>query len=414
MPADAVSDDTGKGSSVLTGDNDRETTGIADGGHSGGDDNPESTSASNVSDTTVLRNLGGLYCKCLIERQKHLLAGVYFSKRDTWLIFGPVTFLTLVSGLLAFLASSAIFESSQEQLTLIVGCISILCVFIQSISKHTRYATKSEMHRSAASELKKLCDNLGFHAMNNDLGITDTPSHDVKKDGEITESEDVEAGKVANDDSGNVKSSTSNADKFEKHETLFKQVTEACESKVPLQIEQAYSLLVSRWHIATSNTSNTDTVDFRNALKYPSEYYRMLNWIALHNELHSIISNAFGWPWLTLKPDVAVNRAIVKYLRTSEIFLAGDIKLDEDIGILCFSTFCFCLDATGWFWKCCRDGRKKERKERRAELKLPQVPGFSGTDVLCASHDDAQDQLSQQEIGSDHMSYGSIEEAKES
>lgn len=408
MESDSLSGDgSGTGSSVRV--KDRETT---------GNDNRKSTSTSNASDTAVNRNLDSLFTACTAQRQKHLLAEVYFSKRDTWLIFGPVTILTLVSGLLAFLASSTIFKSSQEQFTLVVGCVSTFCTLIQSISKHTRYATRSEMHRSAASELSKLCENLWFHFIDIDLGITDTSSHDVKKDGEKTKSEDVEAGKVTIDGSDNVnasasnatnvnidgsdnvRTSASNAEKFESHETLYKQITDACESEVPLQIEQAYFILMSRWYVARSNSSNTSTVKFKNAFKIPSPHHEMANNRALYDELHSVISNAFGWPWLILKPDVAINRAIANHIRTSEIFLTDNMNLEEDIGILCFSTFCCCLDATGWFWKCCRDRREKERKERRVEEKSQPI-------LLISPTDDAQDQLSQQETARDNNNYGS-------
>jgi hypothetical protein len=288
---------------------------------------------------------------CGCQHQMHRLAQAYFLKRETWLFFLPLTFLTLASGTLAFMGTSAFFKDDmKEYFSLSVGVCSILSVAIQSCAKHSKYAARSEMHRTVALGMKKLRDNIHFNQIDPESGITEK-----RNEIEIDKNDPDKAGSL---------SVTSFPEKIEAHRMVYQQVLESCDSTIPVSVVQGFTLVDTRLTLALN--SNKTQKRFGEVLDLRDVNAKSMIFAATYNELYSEFSNSFLWPWFTLKPHDAVNRAIARVHRAyfqGNDFFCDKYDVDEDIGILCFRTFCCCMDPTSCFWSSCR--AKKTRSSSK-------------------------------------------------
>lgn len=282
----------------------------------------------------------------------HRLAEVYYLERDKWLHFLPLTILTLISGALAFMASTTLFEGGQEILTLLVGFVSLVSVAIQSCAKNSKYAAKSEMHRIAALQMQKLTDNIEFHLIDPESGVA-------------RNNEDMERGAPdSSDDKFALSGSSCRA--------IYNQIMDSCDSTIPTAIAQGFGLVDTRLAICLNN----DITHGRVAKGIvEQETSKQVMFLSVYNELYSEYTNAFGWPWRTINPHHAVNRALMKVnnnYNISDQFLSEDYDMDEGVGALFSWACCCCMDAESWFWTYCRNQRLSQKKEKEVERKAKQ------------------------------------------
>jgi hypothetical protein len=324
-------------------------------------------SRNNLNDELDKRkqSLLDLYISCECQRQMHRLALEYYLRRDTWLHFLPLTVLTIVSGTFAFLGTSDFIQADmKEYFSLLVGIFSIVSVSIQSCAKHSKYAARSEMHRHAALGMKKLGDNVNFHQIDPESGIANKKNPNIADVNNPTDEEvggapsggvgkDKRGAGGGGDDVDHLGLSPSITEKIQGFRMVYNQVMESCNSTIPAPVSQAFALVDTRLAISLNNIETQRR--FQRDLNLKDVNAKSIICAATYNELYSEFSNAFGWPWRTLNPHDAVNRAIAKVHRTytkSNNFLSDDYDMDEDIYTLCSRTFCFCMDTTSWFWTC--------------------------------------------------------------
>jgi hypothetical protein len=99
------------------------------------DTQQHSNNDSNTNDTDIeieieseKRLLLNVEIKCESERQMHRLAQEYYHFRDNVFHFLPLTLLTMVSGVFAFVGSSNFFDSKTNQyFSLFVGICTTGC-----------------------------------------------------------------------------------------------------------------------------------------------------------------------------------------------------------------------------------------------------------------------------------------------
>jgi hypothetical protein len=286
----------------------------------------------------------------------HRLAQEYYHFRDNVFHFLPLTLLTMVSGVFAFVGTSDFFEPQTNKVfSLFVGICTIVSAAVQSCAKNAKYAARSEMHRTAALGMKNLRDDVEFSQIDPERGLLtrDHSSYNRQQTSD-GEQQDPAAAPV-------FQSSPTMTQKVQAYRATFTQVLASCDSTIPSPVLQAFSLVDTRLTIALQNKPNIQSVE-RDVIS-----------LACFNELYSEFSNTLLWPLIPLRPHYAVNRAIHKVnqsFSTENQFLTDTSIYDLEEGVTAlFLWVCGC-DSTSWIWTCCRRTRranqKKEREERQS------------------------------------------------
>lgn len=296
-----------------------------------------------------------LYTKSEYQRQMHRLADDYYKKRDTWLHFVPLTFVTFTSGTLGFLSTSDFFnEKIKDLFSLIVGVLAIISVVIQSCAKN--YAIRCEMHKTAAVQLKKLSDTISFFQImppfHKESGPID--DHDIQvvssNTTQIHDSIHRKSGEGMCDPCRTL-GNTPGAENAEGFRMVYQQILDSCNSTIPIEVSQTFSLIDCRFSILLKNRFAIQKIE--ETLNIRAEKGECILRVAAYNELYSELS--FGWPWISLRPDSAVKRVEISILKTfldCDKFLTHEYRADRRLPDLCFDMFC-CL-RNGWVWKCCQ------------------------------------------------------------
>jgi len=114
----------------------------------------------------------------MVERQvqmnliKHNLAAKCFLCRQFWFFTVPQAILTMISNILAFVATTDLInERTKIILNTIVGSTSGIVVFLQTMSGICDYGTRGAMHNGAAIDLGDLRDDLVLSGFK--LGLTE-------------------------------------------------------------------------------------------------------------------------------------------------------------------------------------------------------------------------------------------------
>ena len=120
------------------------------------------TESTNDTDEAGRRETQLYYTMLQVQtaRDKHLLAAQFYGVRHQYLLFLPATILSTVAAILAFIASSAM--DVPRWLTLMVGVISSVSAFIQTVSDQLQYNSQQITHLSAAHELSTILNTLAF------------------------------------------------------------------------------------------------------------------------------------------------------------------------------------------------------------------------------------------------------------
>lgn len=115
--------------------------------------------------------------------------------------------ITAIASILSFLSKSDIFKKGAKAASIIVGCLTIVSVFLQTLGSELGYHGKVEMHKSVALDLQKMLSTLNIE-------LLDTVSE---------------------------------ADHLKQYETAPSQTLIGCKSFLPLQIMHAFDLISSQF-----------------------------------------------------------------------------------------------------------------------------------------------------------------------
>ena len=103
---------------------------------------------------------------CMEKRDTHWLSSKYFEKKNNKFVL-PSIFITALSGILAFLASSEyINDDNKVILSLIVGCFASISSLIQSFSNAYSFSNKAESHQDAVESYDQILTKVKFHKIN--------------------------------------------------------------------------------------------------------------------------------------------------------------------------------------------------------------------------------------------------------
>lgn len=290
-----------------------------------------------------------LYVNCESQRQMHRLAQSYYSARDIWLHFLPLTVLTLFSGAFAFMATSDFFQSdTKEVFSLFVGVSSIVSVAVQSCAKNHNYGGKSKMHETVALGMKKLGDNVSFDQIDPESGLSikNTTNKSANK-ANITEGADVNsnpglpsatnADETTTDNNDKLDVASNMSEKVQGYRMVFRQVMESCDSIIPTVISEGFSLVDTRLAILLNNHQTQDKIE--NTLNLERVNARSIIVANTYSELYTVYSTTWFWPWRSPNPDDAVTEAIKKvettYNKSRDLF---NIPSNEETPLLrqCF------------------------------------------------------------------------------
>lgn len=210
---------------------------------------------------------------CEQHRQMNRLAHHYFDKRDYWLNFIPLTTLTFIGGVLSL--SAVVLQEKQmfadTLIEVLVGIISLLAMTLNTCGKRLNYSARSDMHRTAALEMKRLYDDLLFDE-------ADKESHQKKYDLNP-----------------------------ERYNAVFKQIISSCDSVIPDPIFEAFALADSRLKMLLNKNAVRRRIN--------DEFEKNMNplniiYSAVYSDLYTRISKENRWSWKKLNPEEIVENAL--------------------------------------------------------------------------------------------------------
>ena len=267
--------------------------------------------------TNETDQLTEMWLKCEAQRQMHRLAHKHFEHLEFWLHSFPLILITAVSGIIAFLSSSALVkDSGKEFLSLTVGALSVVSVAWQQIGKICNYGTRAEMHKNASLGMKKITDKITFNFIDPDIG----PGPPKNSSGDSEDKKSSDANNIGVQGAKKPKISPDTDKSLARsYRELYEQCLEACNSAIPIEINQAFLLLDSRLKMALNRSHFIEKMaEFK---KFPPKELRQVAFSIAYNELFCAISSFRSFPYALIDPDIAVTqtmRKVKKSIDTSE------------------------------------------------------------------------------------------------
>ncbi len=207
----------------------------------------------------------------LIQRSilMHSLAAEFFQCRHFWLFEFQQGLLTMVSSILAFVATTELVENRMKIiLTTVVGGTTIFVGFLQAMNSLCSYGTRAIMHQSVIIDLRDQKNHLRMLRVK--LGY-------------------VEAGQIPAEDTfvDEEDEDEYNEGTFESIEDRFEQSLSGCKSTIPVEIGEAFFGLETSLYGTGTMSSRKIYLDHYGP-KYP-------------------------WEMLGFKPDDIVHKEIMDY-----------------------------------------------------------------------------------------------------
>lgn len=268
--------------------------------------------------------LGELQMNIDRQKQMHRLAATYFNHRHFLFLFIPSICLTMVSGVMSFLSSAGEVDIKTDSgaavvatttLSLVrrflvpntetraiygttVGVISILSIFLQSISNELDWSHRGKQHERIAVSLRNLDENLTY---------------------DILQYETLYAGHKdkASDDA--IKAMIA------KFQSRYEEMVSACDSPLPPQILNAFDLSQSRLRLilyppvticTDVSTSTSEKKGFIRAGKVKKTEFDV-DWNTLMTSVNNELFNEFCtstplWPFYMPRGETVVKRVLKK------------------------------------------------------------------------------------------------------
>jgi len=236
---------------------------------------PKPSSVENTKTSKATKRLLSQYNLCESQRQMHRLSYDHLRFLDFWTNTFILTIITMVSGLMAFIASSNLDLSiNKEVLSAIVGSFSVLSVAIQKFAKIANFGSRADMHGQVAIGMKRLCDEI---------------------ESDITENPNEVAGSTDNSqsDEGAKKG-------IQTYREMYHMCLDSCNSTIPLKIQQAFSHADKRFSLnfLSGNQNNAETT--------------MILYGVMCNELYCEFSRPSTWLCILPDPETTYKRAFNK------------------------------------------------------------------------------------------------------
>ena len=164
----------------------------------------------------IIKGMEDLRREVRVSILQHQISKIYFEARQYKRFFLPQVFITLVSSILSFVATSFGSEGgdSRSWLTLIVGILALVVVALQTVGHECAYGERAVMHDAAIEGLRNLEMEL-----DSSLAVYKLNSH-----------------------SGNIKDINKD---FVTRQKQFRQFQIGCKSAIPIEIRSAFDLLES-------------------------------------------------------------------------------------------------------------------------------------------------------------------------
>mmetsp|Transcript_2323 Transcript_2323/g.2708 ORF Transcript_2323/g.2708 Transcript_2323/m.2708 type:complete len:430 (-) Transcript_2323:144-1433(-) len=183
-------------------------------------------------------SINELWQKVMIDLEKHRLANEYFSIRQYRYFTIPQAVLTLFSSFLAFFSSSIASSNFEVKLTskldldlvtiltLIVGSISSIVVFLQTVSGECIYGKRATMHDAMSINLRNLGNELSLSVPNNNPTQSITNQHTHWPARNNVNNNQTEVDKVKN---------------IKSYVDRYKEYQNVCKSEFPLEINTLFN-----------------------------------------------------------------------------------------------------------------------------------------------------------------------------
>jgi len=169
----------------------------------------------------------------------------------------------MASGILAFMSTIGNSQTVQNHLSIVVGCLSVFAVFLQTIARVCHYESKADMHFSASVDMRDLVD--------------DIESIELERD---TKYEIVEKVNI-----------------FKTIFGKYSQTMKGCKAiMIPNRIAQAFGIIDAKMVLYKDGCPND-----------PSSHYI---WTLCHNQLYIEISNYTYWPFVIPPAEYVVKAAL--------------------------------------------------------------------------------------------------------
>lgn len=183
----------------------------------------------------------------------HTLAAEHFQCRHFWFFEVQQGFLTMISSILAFIATTELVEARLKIiLTTIVGSTTIVVGFLQAMNGLCAYGTRAVMHQAVALDLRDMRNNLRL--LRCKLGYIET--HHKGKASEIRDPE------LGEDEEDRYQGT------FESIQDKFEQSLFGCKSPIPVGISEAFDGLHS------SRYTTGSLLNFEHQVNVYGTYYR--------------------------------------------------------------------------------------------------------------------------------------------
>jgi len=161
---------------------------------------------------------------------QHNLAARHFLCRQYWFFTVPQALLTMIAGILAFVATTDIPDEQQTiKINVIVGSTSAIVVFLQTMSGVCEYGTRGAMHNGLAIDLRDLRD--GTFLLRDKISANMTSTNQ-----EVDHNDE-------------------NDKEFETFQSRFQQSLSGCKSNVPLKLGEAFHSVTSSSAMAMSKAN---------------------------------------------------------------------------------------------------------------------------------------------------------------
>jgi len=227
--------------------------------------------------------------KAHYDLSKHKLAAVHMNARQFYLFTIPISFITMISGIIAFAATTELAGQYANYFNLVVGSLAFFLVFLQTLSTHLQYDVRGEMHAGTTVDLRDL---------RNDLDIIVEKANlfgSIAKKGGVAAIEDS--------DGNGIDDAVEQA--FDGIQKQYNQCLKGCKSVVPLRIGIAFRSLSSRLDLMNK------TAD------YDADSHAILYFQACDDLAASIVGSR-GWPIKVPEPTYLVENIMSKLEETKE------------------------------------------------------------------------------------------------
>jgi len=297
----------------------------------GNDDTPNGTDKSTVSasddkpmekkkKSAKLTIKGVMDFKLMVQMNlgQHNLAAQYFLCRQYWFFTVPQALLTMIAGVLAFVATTELLHEQQILIiNVIVGSTSAIVVFLQTMSGVCEYGTRGAMHNGLAIDLRDLRDGV-FLLQGKVTATMSSTNKEVDQDDEHDK-------------------------EFATFQSRFQQSLSGCKSNVPLKLGEAFHSVQSKFAMIESKANNKYVFDVYDMES--SEFTANNNFTSMQTMLYDILAaEILEYPFFPIFPPNAkkiAEKAMKRYrkaIKTISSFFTDD---SNDIEAGCGKLPCF-------------------------------------------------------------------------